>query len=495
MRRAVLLFLIANVVCCSLAYSARAAIITVVNLDSAGEGFNDPSAPDPASAVGGNTGATLGAQRLIAFQHAANIWANLLSSPVEIRVDANFDSLFCDATSAVLGATGPTTAHRDFVGAPQPITWYPQALANSLAATDLDPGNSDIASRFNSSIGTTCAFPMGWYYGLDGSPAAGTIDFVTVVLHELGHGLGFLTFVDLATGVRPSGLNDTYMLNLENHTTGKGYQQMTNAERVNASVNTGNLHWVGQNVDASSGILISGVHPTGHVEMYAPNPQEPGSSVSHFSDALAPDQLMEPFYTGPNHDVGLALQALGDMGWSLATAPLILPLAINASVLLAGEVSVPYSADLEISGGVLPYAIQVVRGGIPEELFFDAAILQGTPTRSGNAKFTIMVSDQVGASVTKAFSLRILKPLTIATNGLKAGRLGRGYKAALKAVGGIKPYSWSLIAGTLPEGLDFDTMAGRIIGTPISNGSFDLTVQLTDPLGGTVEKTLTLTVN
>ena len=56
-----------------------AATITVVNLDSPGEGFNDPSAPDPDSTNGGNTGATLGAQRLNAFQFAANIWGGLLT--------------------------------------------------------------------------------------------------------------------------------------------------------------------------------------------------------------------------------------------------------------------------------------------------------------------------------------------------------------------------------------------------------------------------------
>jgi len=68
---------------------AHAAIITVINLDGAGEGFNDPSAPDSASTTGGNNGATLGAQRLIAFQRAANIWGNRLSSPVEIRISAS----------------------------------------------------------------------------------------------------------------------------------------------------------------------------------------------------------------------------------------------------------------------------------------------------------------------------------------------------------------------------------------------------------------------
>ena len=70
---------------------AHTAVVTVLNLDGPElKGFNDPSAPDLASTTGGNNGATLGAQRLIAFQHAADIWANRLSSPIGIRVDARF---------------------------------------------------------------------------------------------------------------------------------------------------------------------------------------------------------------------------------------------------------------------------------------------------------------------------------------------------------------------------------------------------------------------
>lgn len=90
---------------------AHAATITVVNLDSPGEGFNDASPPDADSTAGGNTGATLGAQRLIAFQFAADIWGGLLDSTVEIRVGAKFDPLFCNETSAVLGSAGTNTVH------------------------------------------------------------------------------------------------------------------------------------------------------------------------------------------------------------------------------------------------------------------------------------------------------------------------------------------------------------------------------------------------
>ena len=54
---------------------------------------------------------------------------------------------------------------------------------------------------------------------------------------------------------------------------------------------------------------------SGHVQMYAPSPQQPGSSVSHFDTAVAPNELMEPFYTGATQDVGLALEVFADLGW------------------------------------------------------------------------------------------------------------------------------------------------------------------------------------
>ena len=75
----------------------QAATITIVNLDGASEGFNDPT---PATPVGGNTGTTIGEQRLIVFERAAEIWGAQLVSTVEIKVEASFDPLDCDATSA-----------------------------------------------------------------------------------------------------------------------------------------------------------------------------------------------------------------------------------------------------------------------------------------------------------------------------------------------------------------------------------------------------------
>ena len=204
--------------------SSYAATITVVNLDGPGEGFNDPT---PWTPTGWNPATTLGQARLNAFQHAADLLADYLLSDVEIFVDANLDPIAppsypaCTPTSGVLGSAGPNFVFRDFSGAPVANTWYVQALANSLRGIDLSPAN-DISATFNSNVDNqTCLGSTDWYYGYDAN-GGGDIDFVSVVLHELTHGLGFLSLVNLNTGAKLGGpifgyFDDAYMRHLEHH--------------------------------------------------------------------------------------------------------------------------------------------------------------------------------------------------------------------------------------------------------------------------------------
>ena len=316
-----------------------ATTIIIHNLDGAGEGFNDPT---PFVPVGGNPSVTLGAARLFAFQAAASIWAARLQSTVTIEVDARFDPLTCSATSGVLGSAGASTLHRNFAGAPIANTFYPQALANALAAVDLAVGTSDINATFNGDVdNAACLGATSWYYGVDGNPGP-NIDLVSVVLHELGHGLGFQTYVNLATGQKFNGADDTYERNIQqNGAVPPDYPAMTDAQRIIASQSDPNLVWFGTNVTAGS-ITLSGGVTAGHVQLFAPSPQQPGSSVSHFNTAATPNQLMEPTYTGPNHDPGLALALLRDIGWRVATAqvPTLTwtSTALLAAVLLGGAV-------------------------------------------------------------------------------------------------------------------------------------------------------------
>ncbi|MEM9290681.1 MAG: hypothetical protein AAGD01_03280 [Acidobacteriota bacterium] len=291
--------------------------ISIVNLDAGtGQGLDDPT---PVAPVGGNPGTTLGQQRLNVFLAAANIWGSAIDSTQTIFVDATFTPLQCNAFSAVLGAAGAQTVHANFPGAPQLATWYHQALANSLSNSDLDPATNDLIAFFNSSIdnNNNCLNNTDWYLGFDSNPPGSDIDFFTVVLHEIGHGLGFSSFVDESTGALLAGQHDIWNSFLFDATTGLTWRQMNNAQRAASAINTGNLTWQGPRVTAEAPGFAAGVNgATGFLQMYAPNPVEPGSSVSHYDTAVTPNVLMEPFITNSTTDLDITVPLFADIGWS-----------------------------------------------------------------------------------------------------------------------------------------------------------------------------------
>ncbi len=242
----------------SLAFAgaASATTITPVNLDPAGSGLNDTTAADP---VGGNPGVTIGEQRRIAYQFAADLWELILDSSVEIKVDASFQALSCTSSSAVLGSAGTRTVHAEFANS-MPATWYGAALGNSLATTDLDTTRSDINSRFNANLGQpNCLAGSGWYYGLDGDTPDGEISFLDVVMHEIGHGLNFQGFYSLTTGApfgsAPNNFPDIYSRNVLDGNTGLAWTALTDSQRVTAAIGN-NLVWTGANVTAEAPAML-----------------------------------------------------------------------------------------------------------------------------------------------------------------------------------------------------------------------------------------------
>ena len=128
---------------------------------SAGSGFNDNT---PATPVGGNTGTTVGQQRLNAFNFAASIWGATLNSNQTIVINASFTPQSCTANSGVLGSAGANTVDRDFPNAAFPGTWYNVALANALSNSDRNGAGAEINADFNSNLGTTgCLTNSPWY--------------------------------------------------------------------------------------------------------------------------------------------------------------------------------------------------------------------------------------------------------------------------------------------------------------------------------------------
>jgi hypothetical protein len=247
------------------------ATILIINNDAAGVGFNDPT---PAAPVAGNTGTTVGAQRLIVFQRAAQIWGAALDSPAPITVLANWEPLPCSNASAVLGTAAPRFIFSDFkpVGlSPGPLLpgiWHPSALASKRAGENLlapyspapgDPPFTDIRARFNPNVGQPgCIEGVNWYYGLDAVSAPTIANLLIVVLHELSHGLGFLSLASTTTGqqLEPGDVFGAFAID---SSLGLSWNQMTAAQRMFSAMNARHLAWDGLTVTSDApGVLSHG---------------------------------------------------------------------------------------------------------------------------------------------------------------------------------------------------------------------------------------------
>ncbi|MEA2164063.1 MAG: hypothetical protein QOK37_2190 [Thermoanaerobaculia bacterium] len=261
--------------------------LVIRNTNAAGVGFNDPA---PAAPVGGNSGTTIGQQRLIVFQRAADIWGSLIESKVDIPVDASFASLDCSATSAVLGQASAVTFQRNFENAPQQNVWYPIALASAIAGKDLasPAGKAHIRAQFNSQLDTpACLGGIGWYYGLDGVHGSKE-DLLVVLLHELGHGLGFAGVTSGTSGAfftsppLPS-VFEQHMLDL---TANARWSEMTSVQRITSAINDQKVVWDGASTTTAALKFLGGTPtlkitaPTSLVKSYQINTAQFGPKIS-----------------------------------------------------------------------------------------------------------------------------------------------------------------------------------------------------------------------
>ncbi|MEM7800739.1 MAG: hypothetical protein AAF633_16225 [Chloroflexota bacterium] len=243
-----------------------------------------------------------------AFDYAVSIWAMELESDVPITINAEWSNL----GSGILGRAGPFFAPGTLSNELDNNTYYPIALINSITGTDVDPSNPDINASLNSSLST-------WYFETDGNPAPNQTDFISVVLHELGHGLGFLGLASVdnqgqgdATGRFPLPLiYDTFT----------------------EDINGASILSYGQNSAPLADVLTSAVFfdsPTSfsangnqRVPLYAPDPWRGGSSYGHLSeDYNGTDHALMTFSLSRGevqHDPGDVMLAMfQDMGWELA---------------------------------------------------------------------------------------------------------------------------------------------------------------------------------
>ena len=246
-------------------------------------------------------------QAKTAFEYALSIWATKITSSVPIAVNANWSNL----GSGVLGSAGPSNYIINFSGAPKTNTWYPVALANALAGTDLST-SSDINASFNSTFD--------WYYGTDGNTPNSQIDFVSVVLHEVGHGLGFTGSFQANGSIAAWGSSTTAPDVFDPFVENTDGLQLTTAYPNNSGALRAQL--------TSNGVFFDGTQTRAansgnRAKLYAPTTWSSGSSIAHLDEIYnGTSNALMTFSIGAGiaeHNPGdITLGMFADMGWAVA---------------------------------------------------------------------------------------------------------------------------------------------------------------------------------
>jgi hypothetical protein len=320
-----------------------------------------------------------------AFLYAVDVWSSLIQSSVTIEVDACWRT---DLGGLTLGSAGSTTIHHDEAEFPYSNTWYVAALGNQLTGTDLNGGTAEIRASFNAGLGS-------WYFGTDGITPAGRYDFVTVVVHELCHGLGFHGYMYVSGGLgyrQWSGYPAAYDRFTEDGTA-KSLFSYTNASVALASAlqgGVGGIYFDGPNANEGNG--------GSRVKLYAPTPWVQGSSYSHVDTIYdaTPNALMTWSLNLQEsiHDPGpIALGMLEDIGWTMDWVDVTIAKQIvggGVNVLPAGPVTM--TLTIGNSGTVTATAV-VVTDTLSSDVLspsYDASL---TITPTGVVSYAWLVAD------------------------------------------------------------------------------------------------------
>jgi hypothetical protein len=177
------------------------------------------------------------------------------------------------------------------------------------------------------------------------------------------------------------------------------------------------------------------------------------------------------------------------------------PVPTITGTLAPASVGVAYSATLTSAGGSSPLkGMTLTSGALPTGLTFNATtgVISGTPTQAGSFSFTISNTDSstLPYTVTTQKVIAVSTPVTSTISivgAVPAGTVGTAYSGSLQASGGTAPYTYSILSGSLPTGLQLSA-AGAIAGTPTTQGSFSFTAQAQDSTGATTSATFSVAI-
>ncbi len=157
-------------------------------------------------------------------------------------------------------------------------------------------------------------------------------------------------------------------------------------------------------------------------------------------------------------------------------------LTLTTGTLPSGTTGVPYSTTVGIAGGTAPYGCSVAAGTLPAGLSLGAGCaISGVPSAAGTSTLTLTATDAAtpADTTTGVVTLVINPAATLMLSSPPAATVGSPYTGSIGVMGGVAPYSCSVVGGTLPNGL---TLGANCVlsGTPTAAGATSVTVSATD---------------
>ena len=324
---------------------------------------------------------------------AVDVWAQNFASKVPIKVKVLWER---QSNPGILASAAPGKFHSNFKNIPDADLWYASALADAIAGEDIEPTTPEITIRINSTNG-----PM-LYLGTDGKCPSNKYDLMSMILHEMAHGLGFLSNADY---------DDLYGYgSIQQPTPYDAYAQVPDGRRLmdldSPSLELGQaltqpLVWSGANAIRAN----NGVKPL----LYSPSVYEGGSSISHLDENTFANSARDAVMS-PNLKFGEVFHLPGPLLIAmfedlLAKPPVGIPFGIpsaprNVKALVADKSAI-ISFDPptnQRTAQITSYLIKVNQTGVEKSVTDSPAVITGL-TNGSAYSFTVRAKNAVGISI------------------------------------------------------------------------------------------------
>ncbi|WP_414157974.1 putative Ig domain-containing protein [Pseudomonas sp. BNK-45] len=186
-----------------------------------------------------------------------------------------------------------------------------------------------------------------------------------------------------------------------------------------------------------------------------------------------------------------------------ATGSRAYTLQINGLPPVANAVSATVAANSSAN----PITLNIT-GGAASSVAIATAASHGTATASGTSitytptagysgsdSFTYTATNASGTSSPATVTITVSAPsITLSPGSLSNGSVGTAYNQTVTATGGTAPYTYAITSGSLPAGLILNTTTGAISGTPMADGTLNLTITATDANSATGSQAFSITI-